>query len=417
LTKSTKFDVIIIGAGPAGIISALQLAKKDYNIALIEKKSFTKDKICGDALSLDVVNQLNLIDENLAFRFKNFANKIETKGVKIIAPSYESFDIPFSYKGKQKDAYVAKRIDFDNFLFSELKQFINITILENTKVFDLNIDDDRVEISYINSDKETIILSSDILVGADGAQSFVSKKLLKTKQDKNHYSYGVRNYYENVTGFNDDNYIELHFLKEILPGYLWIFPLPSNQVNVGIGMLSKYVSKKNINLRKTLKEVIKNHPEFKDRFKNATALETQKAYGLPLGNPKRKISGNRFVLLGDAAGLIDPFSGEGVGNAIRSGRVSAKHINECFKINNFSNQQNKKYDKEIYRLMGKEFTVSKSLQNLCRYPKLFNFIVKKANNNQELKSFLIGTMEDVEKKKLLIKPSFYYRLFFKNLFF
>ena len=64
--------------------------------------------------------------------------------------------------------------------------------------------------------------------------------------------------------------------------------------------------------------------------------------------------------------------------------------------------------------MGKEFTVSKSLKKLCRYPKLFNFIVNKANKNEALRTFLIGTMEDVEKKKLLTKPSFYYRLFFSK---
>ena len=83
MIDSVKFDVIIIGAGPAGIICALQLAKKNYKIALIEKKQFPKDKICGDALSLDVINQLKIIDTDLALRFEKFSSKIETNGVKI----------------------------------------------------------------------------------------------------------------------------------------------------------------------------------------------------------------------------------------------------------------------------------------------------------------------------------------------
>jgi len=414
LINSAKFDVIIIGAGPAGIICALQLAKKNYQIALIEKKQFPKDKICGDALSLDVINQLKLIDDNLYSKFIKFSNKIETHGVKIIAPNHQSFDIPFNYKGKSRVAYVSKRKEFDNFLFNELKGFSNIQIFENALVDHLEITKKDATVSFVENNKRRFQFESKIIVRADGAQTYVAKTLLKNKVDYNYNSAGLRVYYENVSGFNKGNFIELHFLKEILPGYLWIFPLPNNQANVGIGMLSKYISKKKMNLKSTLEQIINKHPQFKERFKNAKALETIKGFGLPLGNPKRKISGKRFVLLGDAAGLIDPFSGEGVGNAIRSARVGAEHIEKCFKINNFSESQNKAYDKEIYIRMGKEFTVSKSLQKLCRYPKLFNFIVNKANNNKELRNFLIGTMEDVEKKKLLTRPSFYYKLIFNR---
>lgn len=413
MINSVKYDIVIVGAGPAGIICAMQLAKMDYSIALIEKKKFPRDKTCGDALSLDVINQLVIISDELAIKFKKFTKKIETKGVKIIAPNHQSFDIPFSYKGKKRTAYVSKRIDFDNFLFNELKQYQNIDIFENAKIKKLSVDKNTVSASFNNHNNKTIHIDTNIIVGADGAQSYIAKKLLNNKADYNHFSAGLRVYYENVKGFNDDNYIELHFLKEILPGYLWIFPLPNNQANVGIGMLSKYVSKKKVNLKNKLENIIKNHPKFKERFKEAKPLETIKGFGLPLGNPKRKISGNRFLLLGDAAGLIDPFSGEGIGNAIRSGRIAANHLDNCYKLKNFSDKQNTAYDKEIYRLMGKEFTISKNLQNLCQYPKLFNFIVNKANKNDELRNFLIGTMENVEKKKLLTKASFYYRLFFK----
>jgi len=413
LINSVKYDVIVIGAGPAGIIFAMQLAKKNYKIALIEKEIFPRDKICGDALSLDVVNQLNLIDKNLASRFIKFANKIETKGVKIVAPSSESFDIPFNYKGKKRVAYVSKRIDFDNFLFNELKQFQNIEIFEGSKILSINTDNSNVKVLLKNRCEEEFLFTSEIIIGADGAHSYVAKQLSNNKVDYNFYSAGLRVYCENVTNFNDGNYIELHFLKEILPGYLWIFPLPNNQANIGIGMLSKTVSKKRVNLKKVLKDVIDNNPLFKERFKNAKYLETIKGMGLPLGNPKRNISGEKYLLLGDAAGLIDPFSGEGIGNAIRSGRVAALHVDDCLKKSDFSSHQNLNYDKEIYKQMAKEFSISKKLQNLIKYPRLFNFLVRKANSNIELRDFLIGTMEDVEKKKLLTKPSFYYRLFFK----
>lgn len=412
--KSTQFDVIIVGAGPAGIIATMQLAKQDLNICLLEKSSFPRDKICGDALSVDVLNQFEKIDSNFAKRFELFTQKTPSYGVKIVAPNQQFLDIPFYYKGNKKFGYICKRMDFDNFLFQELKQFKNITIIENCKVTDIVINDNEVIVTTNSTPKtQNSKFKAKVILGADGAQSIVNKKTIQNKVNHKHYSAGLRVYYKNVASFHQDNFIELHFFKDILPGYLWIFPLPNNEANVGIGMLSSYVSKKKVNLKKTLQKLIETHPNLKERFKNAEALEKVKGFGLPLGSKKRTISNNRILLLGDAAGLIDPFSGEGIANAIRSGRVAAKHLKKCFENNDFSKQINIDYDKEIYRLMQKEFKISRTLQNLCKYPRLFNLVINKANKNEALREFLIGTLEDVEKKKLLAKPSFYYRLLFK----
>ncbi len=461
--NSKQFDVIIVGAGPAGIIAAMQLAKQDLSVCLLEKEQFPRDKTCGDALSVDVLNQFEMIDTDLAKRFEKFAHKTPSYGVKIVAPNQQFLDIPFYYKGEKKFGYISKRIDFDNFLFEELKQFNNITIVENCRVLDVVVSDEFVSVdvkllhrdSQRNTEIHRELLSdsatlrdakllhrdsqrnteihrellgysanskskiqnskfkTNVVLGADGAHSIVNKKTIQNKVEHNHYSAGLRVYYKNVSNFHEENFIELHFFKDVLPGYLWIFPLPNNEANIGIGMLSSYVSKKKVNLKKVLADLIQNHPNLKERFKNAEPLETMKGFGLPLGSKKRKISSNRVLLLGDAAGLIDPFSGEGIANAIRSGRVAAERLKKCFELNDFSKVQTFKYDKEIYRLMSKEFKVSRTLQNLCKYPKLFNFVVNKANKNDALREFLIGTLEDVEKKKLLTKPSFYYRLFFK----
>jgi flavin-dependent dehydrogenase len=182
---------------------------------------------------------------------------------------------------------------------------------------------------------------------------------------------------------------------------------------VGIGMLSSVVSKKRINLKTILKALIENNPHLNDRFKNAKPLEVAKGYGLPLGSKKRKISGDRFLLLGDAASLIDPFTGEGIGNAIRSGRVAADHIVKALKVNDFSGSFNTAYDDEIYRKMWPELRVSRALQNLCRYPRLFNSVVRKANKSRYIHDVLIDALAHTKKKRALLHPSFYYHLLFR----
>ncbi len=412
--NSSTFDVVIIGAGPAGCVCALQLASTKLKIALIDKETFPRDKICGDALSADVINQLGKINTELLSKFKVESFKKASNGVRFFSPNGKSLDVDFNTEektstknGKSASGYIVKRIDFDNFLFEEVKKCKSITIFQNTRVIDVSVEEDLVLIKTKES-----IFEAKFVVGADGANSIINRKLTNNKLEKNHHCAGLRQYFENVTGFHEQNHIELHFYKELSPGYFWIFPLPNNQANVGLGMLSSEVSKQNLNLKEMLNEIIATHPNIRNRFINSKPLETIQGFGLPIGSKKKQLSGNRFLLLGDAANLIDPFTGEGIGNAIRSGRIAAKHIIYSFKKNDCSKQFNKQYDVEIYNKMWNELRLGRSLQNMLKYPKLFNFVVKKANKNESLRTLLTSMLTNVDLKKELVKPRFYFKLIF-----
>lgn len=402
-----KFDVLIAGAGPAGTATAISLGKSGLSVGLLDKATFPRDKTCGDALSVDVVNQLKILSPSLYENFKDFTGKTSSYGVQIFSPDGNHIDIPFIYQKQKSSGYICQRFDFDDLLVQHTKEFSTIQVMEDCEINSIKNEEDKI-IVYTSQGHFT----SQLIVGADGAHSIVAKKLSNIKPDKNHYSAGLRIYYEGVASRHPENFIELHFFRDILPGYLWIFPLPDDKANVGIGMLSSAVSKKKINLKEILNELLSSHPELKERFKQATPLETVKGFGLPLGSKKRSLSGERFLLTGDAASLIDPFTGEGIANAIRSGRIAASHILKCFELHNFSSSFNEQYDKEIYRRMGKELRLSRTLQQLCNYPWLFNFVVRKANENQHVHEFLVDALAHVDKKKSLTHPGFYYRLLF-----
>jgi geranylgeranyl reductase family protein len=407
LEKRT-FDVLIVGSGPAGAACAMALGRSGLSIAILDKAVFPRDKICGDALSVDVVNQLSLLPGDLSSRFDGLDSKVSSYGVRIFAPNHQYIDLPFIHKGEEKCGYLCPRFDFDQLMVEELKQFDNVKTFEDCLV-------EKVEKTETEGLVHTTqgTFSAKIIAGADGAQSVVARQLGSFKPDRQHFSAGLRIYYEGITSFQESHFIELHFFRDVLPGYLWIFPLANNRANVGIGMLSSVVSKKKINLKTILKTLIENNPHLNERFRNARPLEVAKGYGLPLGSRKRKISGERFLLLGDAASLIDPFTGEGIGNAIRSGRVAADHIMEAFRLDNFSASFNSGYDREIYKRMWPELKMSRALQNLCRYPRLFNAIVRKANNSRHIHDLLVGALAQSEKKRTLLKPSFYYDLLFR----
>lgn len=405
------FDVAIAGAGPGGVAAALKLAETDLSVILLEKDVFPRDKICGDALSGKVLDALRMIDPTHKESLYRFPEKLDTWGIRFFAPNKKALDIPF-YSSRTDESrspgFISKRIEFDSFLFNLIQEKERVEIKQNFKVQYAR----REEGSVILSDgKEDIY--ANIVIAADGAQSKLNKLLADEKLDKKHHSAGIRAYYKGVKGFNEENFIELHYLKDLLPGYLWIFPLDKDMANVGLGMLSEHVSKHKINLKSKLHELIENHPHLKERFVDAEMVDSIKGFGLPLGSKKRKISGDNYMLVGDAASLIDPFTGEGISNAMMSGIFAAKWAEQSIKYQNQSANFFSSYDAEVYRRMGKELDLSYQMQKLVRFPWLFNFIVNKANRNPSLRSMFTMMFENLDIRKELSKPSFYWDLIFK----
>ena len=402
------FDLIIVGAGPAGFACAYQLKNQDLKIAIIDQATFPRDKICGDALSADVVNQLYRMEQSLGENFERFAKKIDSHGVRFVAPNHTFLDINYQNPNHGNAAgYISKRLDFDYFLFKQIENQPNIEIFQGEKVLDIKSESFGIE---LKTDQRQ--LTAKMIIGADGAHSIVNRKLGNIKVEKDHYCAGIRQYYEGVTGFHADQHIELHFYKELLPGYFWIFPLPNGGANVGLGMLSSEVSKRKLDLKKELGKLIESKQDLKERFKNSKSLEKPQGFGLPIGSKKRSISGDRFLLLGDAASLIDPFTGEGIGNALRSGRIASEYIIKSFENQCFTAAFLKEYDHMVYHKMWNELRISRKIQKLLRYPKLFNFVVNKANNNSSVRTLLTSMLDNVDLKKELVKPGFYVKLFF-----
>ena len=179
-------------------------------------------------------------------------------------------------------------------------------------------------------------------------------------------------------------------------------------------MLTSAVSSRRMNLNKTFRQMLSTHPRLAERFKDSVALEQPRGYGLPLGGTNRPMSGNRFLLTGDAASLIDPFSGEGIGNAIRSGRFAAAQVIESFKQNDFSRNALSQYDAKMNAMLSSEFRVSYAMLRLCQYPWIFNTIVRKANRNAKLHQTLVDALAYPDKKGWLVSPGFYFNLLFRS---
>ena len=416
--KNTQ--IVILGAGPAGTAAALKLSQMGIRCVLIDKATFPRDKICGDGISNQCVHVLQKwLDPTIIERFAAATNiQIDSWGLQVEGTKGNGFDIayrPFLDKTKEiPSGFVCKRRDFDNFLVEEVRRSPLIEFYENVEITHF----ERILLEkpqntegsysgYLLSDKFQIFqIQAKLVIAADGAQSRFARQIGGIELDNKHFMASVKAYYKGVTGFHTDNYLEFYFLKDFLPGYFWIFPLPNGEANVGIAIVSEDVSQRKLNLKKCLEEVIESR--FKDRFKNAEINGKIEGFGLPLGSKRRKLSGEGYILTGDAASLIDPLTGEGIANALLSGVVAAEKAAECLEKNDFSANILRGYDERIYRMRGQEFKVSYWLQRQFRRAWFFDSLIWLISKNQHLARTFAFVFTDVNLKKQLRTPSFWW---------
>ena len=410
MPSTTKTDVLIIGAGPAGASAALFLAKKGIPSLIVDKAKFPRDKICGDALSGKAVEVLNKLDKSYVEELAGNEKFLGSWGVTFAAPCGESLRVPFKTRKEKEHApgFISKRLDFDNWLVDKIKGNKLIELREETEIRDYTRNNDQIIATTKNGDT----ISTKIVIACDGAYSSFTKDIAGIKTEPAHNCYGLRAYYKNVAGLDKENFIELHFLKEFLPGYFWVFPLPNGYANIGVGMRADKMNARKINLKKSFEAILENNPAIRARFKDAEKIGDIKQFGLPLGSKKRALSGNNYMLCGDAAMLIDPFTGEGIGNAMMSGMFAASQAEKSLQHKNFFAPFMREYDKELYQRLWPELLLSYRMQQLVNFPRLFDFVVRKANSNKVLSETISCMFEDLDMRSRLKNPAFYLKLLF-----
>lgn len=417
MANTITTDVIIVGAGPAGAGASFFLSKYGIPHVVIDKETFPRDKVCGDACSGKtalVINRANpeWMDEILA----NADRFTPSWGIKFVAPNGKALDIPFTASRTPETkapGFTVPRMVLDNFLFCKMPSPY-CTIYQGAGIKEIDRNNSGVTVTFAHNGT-THTITAPVIIGADGDKSIVRRKFVNDNSSPKAYAVGLRAYYEGVTGMHAENYIELHFLPEVLPGYLWIFPLPNGMANVGVGLLSEVVRDKKINLREQMLYAIKNNPQIAPRFAKATLHDKIQGWGLPLAMERHSLSGDNYILCGDAASLIDPFSGEGIGNALYSGMLAAMALKDVLPEKDLSAARLKTaYDDVLYKRLGDEFRISATLQRLSKYPWLFNFVVNKACKSPSLRNTISCMFSDMDLRGQFSKPSFYLKILFNR---
>ncbi|MBI4020549.1 MAG: geranylgeranyl reductase family protein [Candidatus Aenigmarchaeota archaeon] len=393
--ETRQYDVIVVGGGPAGSTAAMYLKKAGKSVLLIDKAKFPRDKICGDAQGRKaamVMQELGIYEE-----YKKLPG-VAIYGLRLSSPNGTQIDLEMINRQKGTPGYVVRRMDFDNFLHQSVGKF-GVEGMEETAVEGITLDGDEnvteIRCKNLRTGQE-VALAAKLYIAADGAHSVFAQKF-GMKNPPEHLIVGIRVYYKGVTGMGD--MIEIHLLKDMIPGYFWIFPLPNGEANVGAGMIIKDMTKKKINLADALKKEIMENPLFRERFRDAKPLEEVKGWNLPIASHRRKCYARNVMFTGDAAGLIDPLSGEGVGTAVISGRIAATTAIEALGQGGGMEKFTRLYDKRLWEAIGHEIKVNYRIQRLgTRFPFLIDRLISKAAKNEDTRKELESHLPYVEGK-------------------
>lgn len=405
-----RAGVCIVGGGPGGCAAALQLAKHGVPVVLLEKALFPRDKVCGDALSGKVMRALERLDAKLTQAVKRDAHALASWGVVFVAPSGRALRVPFTREiglGEAPGA-ILPRVHFDALLFERVKRCEGITALEEAaaRSFTRIPGGWRIELDGRNGFPERHV-ECELIIDASGANSSFARHVAGLPMDPRHHAAGVRAYFRGVKELDAHGFIELLFLKDLLPGYLWVFPLPDGRANVGLGLRSDVVKKRRIDLKAEMLRLLTTHPQLRDRFADARMEGGISGMGLPLASKRYPISGDGYLLVGDAAHLIDPFTGEGISHAMISGAHAADVARDALAEHDLSGRRLRAYDERVWKRLGKELAISTRLQRLADKPWLFDFVVDRANRNPALADTISSMFTDLDLRARLKRPGFY----------
>lgn len=383
MSQEQERDVIVVGAGPAGAMTATILAQQGHDVLLLDRNDFPRDKACGDGIPAGAFRRLYRLGMSEKFAEAEARGEMyPITGMRLMSPKGHVIEAEFREEDELL-SYVMPRLYFDAIIQQHAvasgAEFRSATVKEPL------IEDGRVVGVKAQHNGSAKPLRSKVVVGADGVTSVIARSLRpKQKQHKDkHRAIAVRAYIHDLEVYPGQ--VEFFLYDEVLPGYSWIFPTADEEANIGLGMRLDVFRKEHSDLNELLKKFI-DLPMVRDRLKRGGDIDKVRAWQLNFGSQKNlQHTYDGALLVGDAAGFINPVTGGGIHNALISAEYAAQTIDEALHAGDVSRAQMKIYEKRTYDEMWPGMRRSYLFQRLLIYfPSLVDLLVVRAKENHAI---------------------------------
>ncbi|MDQ3944661.1 MAG: geranylgeranyl reductase family protein [Actinomycetota bacterium] len=386
-----RYDVVVVGGGPSGAAAAYWLAEAGHQVVVLEKSRFPRDKTCGDGLTPRAVRQLH--DMGLAgplgefHRFGGLRSVAHGITLELEWPRHPDFP-PYGY--------VVPRRDLDE-MVAEAAVKAGATLWQATEAVAPLVEGGLV-VGARAKGKDTGALRDvrgRYLLVADGANSRFGRALGTARARRYPLGMAIRGYYRSPG--HDQDWIESHLdlrdrKGDALPGYGWIFPVGDGTVNVGVGLLSTFRDWKAVNTSHLMEAFVEMAPAHWG-LSPGTATCIPTGGRLPMGNSVEPSAGPTWLVVGDAAGAINPFNGEGIAYAYETGRIAAEVLDQALRTGD--GLPLSRYPDRLEEAYGLYFRVARAFVRAIGNPLVMRELTRVGMRSRSLMEWVLRIMSNM----------------------
>ena len=390
-SPARETDVLVIGGGPAGAAAGYWLARAGHRVTIVEKKTFPREKTCGDGLTPRAVKQIT--DMGLAgslerfHRYEGLRATAHGKALELQWPSHSVYP---------QHGYVVRRRELDQMVALNAEA-AGAQLLQGHEANQPILERGLLRGAVV-TDKEThstFELRAQYVIVADGANSRFGRSLGTSRAKQMPYGTAIRTYWESPR--HAEPWIESALdVKDrngnSMPGYGWIFPVGDGTINIGVGLLSTFRDFKSVNTTQLL-----------DAYAHMVADD----WGIDPGNPTQRATSGRipmggsvgpkvgptYIVVGDAAGSVNPFNGEGIDYAYETARMAAEVIGEAIATGNAAALL--RYQTLIDDEYGQYFKVARLFARIIGRPALMRELSRVGMQSRTLMEWVLRIMANL----------------------
>lgn len=317
----SEVDVLVVGAGPGGSAAAYYLAKHGVDVLMVERSEFPREKACGDGLTPRGVRRLQEMGvDPLGPGF------VRIDGLRVYRDEEPILTMPWPTLNDYPNyGLVRSRADLDRFL-AEHAVAAGATLWQRTEGLQPLLTDGWVTGARLRriDDGESFDVRAKLVIAADGAASRFGGAAGVRRDAQRPIGIAARRYYRTARNIGPwmESWLEMVEDGKMLPGYGWVFPVADGVINVGAGLQNTFKAFKDVSARGVFGSFVKMLPP-EWEIDEEHAIGPLLSGPIPMGMNRRPPAVPGLLLVGDAAGLVNPFNGEGIAYAMESGKLAA----------------------------------------------------------------------------------------------